>query len=799
MKFKFVENGETVKILETDKYLTNVEAEELIRYTVEGRIKLDISLESAKLRKKNITIIDSKNSIYQFEQGDINSFVITRTSSDFSGLTGYLFLDFDFKDKGLSDELINDIILRVREGCQSNVLVSEGLFMFKLSRSRKGFHLIYAYDKSELQYMQREKIKGFIDKLNKRIVNRIDYTLSTDLIKYYDETCSSSKRQCYSLALIDVDDYYIPLFKTTISPYFEFDEVSQMKSDNGSLESLLKHQDINIEEIPEEYISGFHNRLFTLFGRMKTSGIDISEFKSRFADQLTDNRKPVVELRSSTWDKYLDRIWNSSKGKQGSNLANIIDYDAGKIKVNISALLNRINDAYDIRNIGTFDSRRLILRKRQTRIFKELIRPKDDRRFPYLESEIYKDFNVGESPDVREKVRAAIYKILDNNFLEPENIDDVILKDDSKSSYLNIRSGNDIITFQVTKDRIEPYTGNKYIFDHQIISLFNGFTFNPNVNLNKWDPIEKYFTKITHNWEMLRLILGYLSHHYNSSINSNKYVVISDGNNASGHYGGGGTGKTTLTKYLKFLNNVAIIDSKGDKFDFDSVDESTHIICIDDADTKFDLKMLRQYEGSTITIRRKNKDSLKIKPTKVMITTNYDLLSLSNSETPEERRMIEINISNFFGEKTRSLVDYLGYRMWDDSRISEDSDWWSCYIKFYLTNLKLYLQSLHENKKIESIVNERGKIERKHFELLEKATGPNYESICINIDHILSKETSGKIQSSDVYTPNPNSIHNLSPRTVIEYIKVYLNYKAISWSIIRPNNKITIKYECNKN
>lgn len=152
----------------------------------------------------------------------------------------------------------------------------------------------------------------------------------------------------------------------------------------------------------------------------------------------------------------------------------------------------------------------------------------------------------------------------------------------------------------------------------------------------------------------------------------------------------GGTGKSLFTLALSKMRNVTVIDGRffdsNSQFRFETVDESTEIINIDDCAKKFSFDKLYHAITGDITVEKKGISRFVIpfkKSPKLCFSTNHIFSGTGNSH---ERRIFEIEFSSYFNSKHRP-IDEFKHKLFDDWNNNE----WNRFDDFMVSCVKYYM------------------------------------------------------------------------------------------------------------
>jgi len=213
--------------------------------------------------------------------------------------------------------------------------------------------------------------------------------------------------------------------------------------------------------------------------------------------------------------------------------------------------------------------------------------------------------------------------------------------------------------------------------------------------IKKWvnkaveDPISKDELKIWKtNLVSKMLAAGYVLHDYLDYGNL-KAIVCLDGLESEVGKSQGGTGKSVFAKQFEYLVPVEVIDGKkknieDDSFIYESVDERTHVILFDDVRVNFKFEFLFSHITTGIKVNRKGEHRFKVKPKKIIITTNH---ALNGSDDSHERRQYNIAFSNYYN-LYRSIGDEFGHQFFHEW----GKDQWNLFYNWMANCIQTYLK-----------------------------------------------------------------------------------------------------------
>lgn len=153
----------------------------------------------------------------------------------------------------------------------------------------------------------------------------------------------------------------------------------------------------------------------------------------------------------------------------------------------------------------------------------------------------------------------------------------------------------------------------------------------------------------------------------------------------------GGSGKSIATEALGRMRNLTTIDGRffdpNSQFRFETVNESSEIINLDDCSQKFAFDKLFHAITGDITVERKGVSRFTIPfdlAPKLCFSTNHIFSGAGNSH---ERRIFEIEFSPYFNSKHKP-IDEFGHCLFDDWEQEE----WNKFDDFMASCVQLYLK-----------------------------------------------------------------------------------------------------------
>ena len=205
-------------------------------------------------------------------------------------------------------------------------------------------------------------------------------------------------------------------------------------------------------------------------------------------------------------------------------------------------------------------------------------------------------------------------------------------------------------------------------------------------------------------YESLKSVIGYLLSRYKNVTETIGIVlcdeIISDNPE-------GGTGKSLFTLALSKMRNVTVIDGRffdsNSQFRFETVDESTEIINIDDCAKKFSFDKLFHAITGDITVEKKGISRFVIpfeKSPKLCFSTNHIFSGTGNSH---ERRIFEIEFSSYFNSKHRPIDEFKHklFDEWNNKEWNRFDDFMVSCVQYYMTwGIVKYKQVNLEYKKL---------------------------------------------------------------------------------------------------
>ena len=145
--------------------------------------------------------------------------------------------------------------------------------------------------------------------------------------------------------------------------------------------------------------------------------------------------------------------------------------------------------------------------------------------------------------------------------------------------------------------------------------------------------------------------LGYLMHTY-SHPSRGQAVVLYDQTITDINQPQGGTGKGVIVNAINQIRVVTKIDGKrfdpNDRFNFQTVQPFTEVVCLDDVIKTFDFSVLYSCLTDGLTVERKNQPAFLIAPDK---SPKFILCSnsiLDSEGTSNKRRQFILELSPFY-------------------------------------------------------------------------------------------------------------------------------------------------------
>ncbi|WP_299122338.1 DUF5906 domain-containing protein [uncultured Tenacibaculum sp.] len=188
----------------------------------------------------------------------------------------------------------------------------------------------------------------------------------------------------------------------------------------------------------------------------------------------------------------------------------------------------------------------------------------------------------------------------------------------------------------------------------------------------------------------LQTNIGYLLHRNNDSKNSRALIFIDENISYDGT-ANGGTGKSLLLQAIGKCRELVVVDGKNLKskswFKNQRIKLTTDIIFYDDVNRDFSLEELYSMITTGITVDKKYKDEIYIKPEnapKIAISSNYIVKGTGgNTDT---RRRCEFEVANHYnGDNTP--FDEFNCTFFDDWDIQEWSSFYyfmmNCVLKYF--------------------------------------------------------------------------------------------------------------------
>ena len=277
-------------------------------------------------------------------------------------------------------------------------------------------------------------------------------------------------------------------------------------------------------------------------------------------------------------------------------------------------------------------------------------------------------------------------------------------------------------------------------------------------------------------YETLKSVIGYLLHSYKTS-NENKAIILNDETVSDNP--NGGSGKGILINAIAKMKRTSVIDGKtfdfNKSFAFQTVNTDTQVLAFDDVKKNFEFERLFSVITEGITIEYKGKDAIKIPVTdspKILISTNYTIKADGGSF---ERRMFEIEMSDYFGAK-RTPLDHFGNLLFEDWSIIE----WQRFDKFMINCLQYFLShglvsSSKTNLKLRKFINETSQ-EFHEYACIEKQIPFNCR---INKTEFTEK----------YHQEYPDSRKFVTNRILNKWIKKYADYDRLEYLDGNSNGK----------
>lgn len=198
--------------------------------------------------------------------------------------------------------------------------------------------------------------------------------------------------------------------------------------------------------------------------------------------------------------------------------------------------------------------------------------------------------------------------------------------------------------------------------------------------------------------------LGYVLHKYKNPALTKAVILCDEGSlkNIDHDFDSsqGGTGKSLICNAISKIRSTAFLPGKNldfkKSFVWQSVNEDTEIIWIDDISKKFEIENIFPYITGDFGIEQKNKQSFTIpfdKSPKFIIPTNF---TIEDSDVSTKRRIHEIELAPIYDENHTPLDDFKK-RFFDDW----DEKEWYYFDSFMCNCISIYLQNgLIDYKKI---------------------------------------------------------------------------------------------------
>lgn len=349
-----------------------------------------------------------------------------------------------------------------------------------------------------------------------------------------------------------------------------------------------------------------------------------------------------------------------------------------------------------------------------------------------------------------------------------KSIDMEMIKDTKSTAYVPFLNG--VVKVTAKKIELQKYIAcDGFIWENQIIKR----NYEPAAIENNFrDLVHKVSNNDQTRIDALESTLGYLIHSFKDKQHQKAVIVndelISDNPN-------GGSGKSIMINALKHFRKVVIIDgkafdpNKGD-FIYQRVDLDTQILAFDDVKKTFNFEAIFSLITEGITVNRKNKDEIFIpfeRAPKVIITTNY---VINGSGSSHARRRHEIEFYQYFNEVRNPMQEY-GRLLFD----SWSRDDWQAFDNYMLSNLQNYL-----NTGLQSVKSINSEAKR----LIQSTSKDFYdwanEYEWTDTRHYFSALLNGFTEHSGT--------RNLAPKRFANWVRVYVNYRAFTFTEGRSNS-----------
>jgi hypothetical protein len=492
-------------------------------------------------------------------------------------------------------------------------------------------------------------------------------------------------------------------------------------------------------DVPESYLSGFHDKLFKWCSRTSLSEQAILEL---YRDDL--DKRPFKDPNI----KFGDTLQRFLKKYLGNNLStpipqtptqSIFIFDKnGKQRVDGNALADLLFSNWNFIKDGTDF---IYLKKKGSNMWKIYYKDAQFASWPFI-PEILEDLNILDI-EKGKMVHDKIIEILKQRTLKG----DLPKRDlDGRDSVVFVLKTklDEIIQIKVTKDSVE-------LINKDFISGVEVEVPIEKIDLRtdwKEFPVWKkgFFRNSIGKEDEYLKIIGYLNHMDPSTPNGLRFVIHSD----STEQKKGGNGKTLATKIATGLRRrVDVSYKKGsDDFWLQNLDTTSQILYIDEFPKDGDIEKFREfYNISRKSINKKFKHPIYIDPFKVIISSNYNL----SESNPDRSRRVEVSFKNYYNRDTNPFSKELGgYQAMDDTLLryhksfvndlGETIDcnlWWNQYIAFIIHCVQLYLNDM--NRRFTDLVDPLNKLYQKHESYLEStAQSIIYNEVMKNLDNILS-------------------------------------------------------------
>nr|BFF36952.1 hypothetical protein BACT7_18140 [Tenacibaculum mesophilum] len=189
----------------------------------------------------------------------------------------------------------------------------------------------------------------------------------------------------------------------------------------------------------------------------------------------------------------------------------------------------------------------------------------------------------------------------------------------------------------------------------------------------------------------LQTNIGCLLHRNNDPKNSRALIFIDENISYDGT-ANGGTGKSLLLQAVGKCRELVVIDGKNIKsnnwFKNQRIKITTDVVFYDDVTEKFSLEELYSMITTGISIERKHKDEVYIKPEdapKIAISSNY-VVNGTGGNT-DIRRRCEFEVANHYNAKNTPFDEFKSrfFYDWDDEE-------WSSFFQFMMNCVLKYFE-----------------------------------------------------------------------------------------------------------